>query len=313
MAGFVRVPRQRFFGEWQPGTQRSAVIGPSRIRPGHCAAIRSRLSMHTHIFKYGGVIAMLCMLAMGWPLLVPLCANDLLPNSTAGRFRIDNRLVIEDKTVKSVTIFDDGMVYDFIDDHGQITIYNKSAGTFILLDQSCRIKTLVATATLAEDFVRHKEAFRKSNNPFQNYLAEPFFEENAYEGESGLMYFRSPWVEYRFETVSLDDSVVSEAYYDFCRQFTLLNIRTSGFPTPMLRNELNPILEQNRRFPGKVNMTLYPLGKVIISRVAIHAESTHTFVRRLQSPDEAKVALANRYREVFREVSLDDYLRETRQ
>ena len=258
------------------------------------------------------VIVMLCSLGVGVSLPVSLCADDLPHSGVACRFRIDNRLVIGDHVVKSVTIFADDLVYDCIGDYGQITIYDKAAGTFTLLDPSCRLKTTVSSESLAEDFARRKEVFRESDNPFQNYLAEPYFEENAYEGESGLMYFRSPWVEYRFETVSLNDPAVSEAYYDFSRQFTLLNIRTSGLPTPMLRNELNPILEQNRRFPGKVHLTLYPRGKVIVSGLAIHVETTHTFVRRLQSPDEVKVEQANRYRERFREVSLDDYLREVR-
>ena len=258
------------------------------------------------------IIVMLFSLAVGSSLPVLLSADDVSHNGTACRFRIDNRLLTGDRIVKSVTIFSDGMVYDCIGDYGQITIYDKAAGTLTLLDPSCRLKTVVTSQSLAEDFERRKETFRKSDNPFQNYLAEPYFEENAYEGESGLMYFRSPWVEYRFETVSLNDPVVSEAYYDYCRQFTLLNIRTGSSPTPILRKELNPILEQNRRFAGKVHLTLYPRGKVIISGVVIHAESTHSFVRRLQSPDEGKMEQANRYRALFQEVSLDDYLREVR-
>ena len=256
------------------------------------------------------VIVMLYLLAVEASMPVMLCADDLHQNSVQHRFRVDNRLAIGENTIKSTTIFYDGLVYDFLDDNGQITIYDKTAGTFFLLDQSSRLKTRVTTATLAEDFLRRKEAFRNSTDPLQNYLANPYFEVCDYEGESGLMFFRSPWVEYRFETVILDDPVVSDAYFDHCRQFTLLNIRASGFPTPMIRNELNPILEQNRRFPGKVSMTLYPRGKVIFSGSAIHAESTHTFVRRLQATDEAKVTQANRNRELFREVSLDDYLRE---
>ena len=258
------------------------------------------------------VFVIVFVLAVGTVRPVWLGANDTSLNDTVCRFRIDNRLVTGDRVVKTVTIFTAGLVYDCIGDYGQITIYDKAAGTLTLLDPSCRLKTIVTTESLADDYVQRREAFRKSDNPFQNYLAEPYFEDNAFEGESGLMYFRSPWVEYRFETVSLNDPVVSEAYYDFCRQFTLLNIRIGDSPTPMLRKELNPILEQNRRFPGKVNLTLYPRGKVIITGHVIHAESTHIFVRRLQSPDELRVQQANRYRELFREVPLDDYLREVR-
>ena len=251
------------------------------------------------------------LLTAGVSLLVTVVtADEMQQNDGRSRFCIDNRLIIGDKAVKSLTIFYDGRVYDFIGDHGQITIYDKAAGMLTLLDPSCRLKTTVTTENLAEDFIHHREALRKSDNPFHNYLAEPFFEENAFEAESGLMYFRSPWIEYRFETVPLVDPVVSEVYYDFCRQFTLLNIRTGSSPTSMIRNALNPILEQHQRFPGKINMTIYPRGKVILSRMAVHAEATHTFVWRLQSPDETKVKQANRCRELFREVPLDNYLRE---
>ena len=254
-------------------------------------------------------------LAVGLFLLVAtemLCADDTQPSGTIRRFRIDNQLVTGDTLIKSVTIFYDGLVYDFLGEHGQITIYDQAAGTFVLLDPSCRVKAIVTTETLAGDFERRKEVFRNSSNPLENYLAEPYFEETGYESESGLMYFRSPWIVYRFETVTLNAPVVSEAYYDYCRQLTLLNIRTSGLPSPMIRLGLNPVLEQHRRFPGKVSMTFYPKGKVFLTGAAIQAESTHTFVRRLQSTDETKIEQANRYRELFREVSLDDYLREVR-
>ena len=261
------------------------------------------------------IIVVFFSLAIGLFLLVAvvvLCADDTQQSGVLCRFRIDNRLVAGDTLVKSVTIFYDGLVYDFLGEHGQITLYDPSAGTFVLLDPSCRLKAVVTTETLAGDFERRKEAFRNSNNPLENYLAEPYFEETGYESESGLMYFRSPWVVYRFETVTLNVPTVSEAYYEYCRQLTLLNIRTSGLPSPMIRHLLNPVLEQHRRFPGKVSMTLYPKGKVFLTGTAIQAESTHTFVWRLQSTDEAKVEQANRSRELFREISLDDYIRETR-
>ena len=243
---------------------------------------------------------------------VSLCADETRQSGMLRRFRIENRLVIEDSLVKGVTIFFDGLVYDFLGEHGQITIYDQEAGTLTLLDPSCHLKAVVTTETLVGDFERRKEEFRNSNDPLQNYLADPYFEETVYESASGLMYFRSPWIEYRLETVALNDPEVSEAYYDFCRQLTLLNIRCSGLPSPMIRHLLNPVLEENRRFPGRVKMTLYPKGKVILSQRAILAESTHTFVRRLQSTDQAKVEQANKYRKLFRQIPLDDYLREVR-
>lgn len=239
----------------------------------------------------------------------PKTAESTQQPSTARRFRIDNRLFANEQVLNSVTIFYDDWVCDFIGDNGQITIYDRKAGTITLLDPSCRLRTQVTIESLAQDFEQRKEAFRKSDDPFRNYLAQPYFEDNVYEAESGLMVFRSPWVEYRFETVALNDPVVSELYYDYCKQLTLMNIRASGAPSPMIRNELNSILEKNKRFPGKVGMTLYPQGKIILAKVVLQTELTHTFVRRLQPTDEAKIEQAKQYDKRFREVSLDDYIR----
>ena len=258
------------------------------------------------------IVVILCLLASGimaFP-TAPMSAEEPVSNGQVRRFKIDSRTVVGDRVVKNVTIFYDGLVYDFIGEHGQITIYDKTAGTFTLLDPSSRLKTQVTVQELTDHFATCKESLRKSDNPLHNYLAEPYFEENSYEAESGLMYFRSPWIEYRFETVVLGDPVVSELYYDYCTQSTLLNIRTSGVPTTMIRYVLNPIIEKNQRFPGKVHMTFYPKGKVLLARTVIEAESTHTFVRRLQSTDEAKIKQqAKRHLELFRQVPLDEYLR----
>ena len=258
----------------------------------------------------GNLIVLLCLETVVMLLFPGISVLAESPRQNVSRrFRIDNQLLANDKLVKSVTIFYDDWVCDFVGDNGQVTIYDRQAGTVMLLDPSCRLKAQTTTEALAQDFEQRKEAFRQGDNPLQNYLAQPYFESNMYEPESGLMVFRSPWVEYRFETVLLSDPVVSESYYDYCKQITLMNIRASGAPSPMIRNELNPILEKNQRFPGKVSVTLYPQGKVILARSVMQAELTHTFVRRLQASDEAKIELAKRYTERFREVSLDEYIR----
>jgi hypothetical protein len=81
-------------------------------------------------------------------------------------------------------------------------------------------------------------------------------------------------------------------------------------PSPMIRAVLNSVLEQHQRFPGKVSMTLYPKGKVILAGSVLQVETTHTFVRRLQAADENRVRQAKKFQELFRELSPDNYLRE---
>ncbi|MDR1494272.1 MAG: hypothetical protein LBT05_16375 [Planctomycetaceae bacterium] len=225
-------------------------------------------------------------------------------------FRIDNRIVAENQVINGVTIFQDNRVYDYLGEHGAITIYDAKNGMMTLLDPSCRLQTKFKISELAKYAEKRKEACLKSDNFFLNYLAAPYFEDEQYEAESGIMTFRSAWAEYRFETVRFDDVGVSERYYDFCKQLTLLNIRVSRMPSPMIRAALNPILEQHRRFPGKVSMTLYPKGKVILAGSVLQIETTHVFVRRLQPADENRIRQAKKFQELFRELPPDDYVRE---
>jgi len=240
-----------------------------------------------------------------------LRAEETLPQNVPN-FRIDNRIIADGKTLNGVTIFYDDMVYDCLGEHGAITVYDRKNATLTLLDPSCRLQTQFKISDLTQEAEKRKAACLKSDNFFLNYLASPYFEEELYEVESGIMVFRSPWVEYRFETAQFDESAISERYYDFCKQLTLLNIRTSRLPSPMIRAVLNPVLEQHHRFAGKVSMTLYPKGKVIFANSVIQAETSHTFVRRLQSADETKIRQIQKFQQLFRTVPPEDYLREVR-
>ncbi|MDR1384656.1 MAG: hypothetical protein LBJ67_12560 [Planctomycetaceae bacterium] len=251
------------------------------------------------------IIAVIC---------IAMAENRDLPAQETPRqnvnFRIDNRIITDNHVVNGVTIFYNNVVYDCLGEHGAITIYDRRNGTMTLLDPSCRLQTQFKISELTKEAEKRKEACLKSNNFFLNYLAAPYFEDEQYEAESGIMIFRSPWIEYRFETVRLDDAGISERYYDFCRQLTLLNIRVSRMPSPMIRAVLNPTLERHQRFPGKVSMTLYPKGKIILAGSVFQVETTHAFVRRLQPTDENRVRQAKKFQELFRELPPDDYLLE---
>ena len=229
----------------------------------------------------------------------------------ANCFRINNRIVTDDDRVtNSTTIFFDGLVYDFVDPNGQATVYDKANALLTVLDPSSRLQMRISVSDLEKDVEKKKEACRKSDNYFLNYLARPHFEEQSYDPLSGILIFRSDWVEYRFETVPLSDPVVAGLYYDYCQKSTLLNIRHSGASSPLIRAVINPVLEQYRRFPTKVALTLYPKGKILIATHSVMAESTHTFVRRLQYGDEQKIEQIKQYKKLFRMVSADDYYRE---
>jgi len=237
--------------------------------------------------------------------------NAATVNPAANRFRINNRIVTDDDRVtNSTTIFFDGLVYDFVDPNGQATVYDKANALLTVLDPSSRLQMRISVSDLEKDVEKKKEACRTSDDYFLNYLASPHFEEQSYDPQSGILIFRSDWVEYRFETVPLSDPVVAGLYYDYCQKSTLLNIRNSGASSPLIRMVINPVLEQYRRFPTKVALTLYPRGKILIATRSIVAESTHTFVRRLQYGDEQKIGQIKQYQKVFRMISPDDYYRE---
>jgi hypothetical protein len=239
-----------------------------------------------------------------WILVLLLASNGF-----GQRFRVDNTISLEGNgtpEVKSTTIFHDGKVYDFIEENGEITVFNPTEGFFLLLDPSRRLQTKIATEEVRSMTRQLQTVLQKHPDPFVQFLSRPIFEE-AFDQQTGWMTFDSSWISYHMETRYIEDRQIAERYQQFAKWYCLLNIRLDPRATSLFaRLAVNQTLEAHRRFPQKVYVRIRPQGEKLLGK-SITMSSEHHLVQRLLEADEKRIQQTERFLEIFREVPFNEY------
>ncbi len=234
-------------------------------------------------------------------------------------FRIENELAVRkddsEAKVKTTTLFRGGLVYDMIGDQGETTIFDKLADSFTLLDPTLRIQTKVRASELKDAVLLQREKMRSVTDPFFAFAAFPKFEQ-AYEQESGLARFQSPWIDYRIETQPLEDNSVRERYYDFCDWYCFLNLRVNPDSTTLFaRMEINRFLAEKKRFPKRIHVSVFPNGNSGLTGIVAQPDvyvSTSKLGARFVPADEQRLQRIGEQLKTFRSVSFEQYLKEIR-
>ncbi|MDR1957944.1 MAG: hypothetical protein LBQ54_02690 [Planctomycetaceae bacterium] len=240
-------------------------------------------------------------------LFVPL----RVPMAVSQEFRVENTVNSGGKTTKGVTVFKEGVIYDFILPNGEITLFDRNKQEFYILDPALRLQTSVKPDDLKQQVDELQFMLERVDSPFLNFVASPAFDETGYEPESGLMVFRSLWLDYEFTTRVFDDQTIAKEYFDYLLWFSRLNFRLSpSAVSALVRAGLNPYFEKNNRFPEKVTVKLYPKGKKVLSSTTIQADSSHLISKRLTDAETSLLKQAEQYRQSFTAVPLDDYQKE---
>ena len=237
-------------------------------------------------------------------------AGVLLADGTARaeQFRVENKVFVEDEKeprVESTTIFYAGVVYDYLKEPAEITVFDKARGRFVLLDVARQVKTELTTEAVAAVTERLKEWAGAQPDPYLKFLADPKFTRPA-EPDAGELTFASPWVTYRVKPVDAGSAAIARQYREFSDWYGMLNTRINpGARPPFARMILNAELDSRRQLPREVQLTLRPKASLLAKK--IHIRSEHQLIRRLVESDRARVAETDRFMGVFNPVDFDDY------
>lgn len=224
-----------------------------------------------------------------------------------GQFRVENKVFSGDEEqpkIRSTTIFHDGVVYDFLEEPAEVTVFDKAHGRFVLLDLERRIKTELTTERLADFTTRLRGWTQDQSDSFLKFLGAPRLEEQ-FDEASGQLSLQSPRITYELTTVEADPTILRE-YREFadwsCQLNTMLTPRSRP---PFARMAVNEALQRHGRFAREVNLTLKPKKGPFAKRVT--ARSEHLLVRRLVESDRRRVAEVDRFMATFTAVRFDEY------
>jgi hypothetical protein len=184
----------------------------------------------------------------------------------------------------TVTLFDAGTVYDFVDKPEQIAVFrpptSSRAGQFILLDLKSRRRTEVGTDKIDALMTKLSAWARQQEDPLLKFSADPKFEESFQPGTGQLSLESAQW-NYTVATVPAEDIKALGQYRQFMDWYTRLNVMMHGSPPPGPRLALNAALEKHGVVPVEIRRTVDANSEAL--------RATHLFSWRLSREDRARL------------------------
>lgn len=224
-------------------------------------------------------------------------------------FRVENKIFANDDeapTSQSVTIFYEDLVYDYLENPREITVFDRPRGRFILLDPLRRIRTELTTGELKLLADRLQQWAAQQPDEFLRFSAQPDLAEN-FDAATGELRMESPWISYQVETSPAKDETILQEYVEFCDWYCLLNARINpGSRPPFARLQVNEALERLDRLPTEVHLTIRPKGERLF-REEVSARSEHHVIYQLLEGDRQLVAQTDQFMVMFQPISFRQY------
>ena len=171
--------------------------------------------------------------------------------ATVGRaedFRIETKIFVgdeEEPVSTTTTLFQRGVVYDFLAEPEQIAVFRKprggKPGRFILLDVDRRVKTELSTDQLADAINKLRNWAARQHDPLLKFAANPQFNE-TFDRSTGQLLLASHEESYTIKTEAADAPEALAEYREFLDWYARLNTLMQAGPPP------EPRLRSTRRW-----------------------------------------------------------------
>lgn len=250
---------------------------------------------------------------MDIPMSIRWILNTLLVWLLAGAtfaadFRVENTVYAggeKDPVARSTTIFHEGVVYDYLAEPAEVTVFDPARHRFVLLDTTRRIKTELTAEAVDRAIETLKKRLAANRDPCTQFLLSPSFDQRMDES-TGELTFSGEWMSYRVEGVATDDAQRARQYREFSDAYAKLNtfIRPQSRP-PFARMIVNKELEKRGEIPVKVEMTVTLKKGLSPKRVSMRSE--HRLTTELAESDRRRVVQTNEFIAMFNAVGFSEY------
>ena len=224
----------------------------------------------------------------------------------AGELRIETDVYsgdAEESISHTVTLFDSGTVYDFVDDTQQVAIFrlptSTHPGQFILLDLKAKRRTEVSTDKIETLMGKLTKWAKKQEDALLKFSADPAFDE-TFEAGTGQLTLDNPLWNYTVATVPAEDEQTLGQYRQFMDWYTRLNVMMHSTPPPGPRLALNSALEKHGVVPVEIRRTVDSSSTTL--------RATHLFSWRLSREDRAKIDEVRKHLANFEKVGNKDFI-----
>jgi hypothetical protein len=221
----------------------------------------------------------------------------------AADFRVENTVYVQGQTApvsRGVTIFQVGLVYDFLDEPGEIIIFDKAHRRFILLDTGRRVRSEISMDDVQNFVNRVKQRLAGHPSPNVKWLADPVFDE-SFNAQSSELTLKGPALTYQAR-VQAADSESAAQYHEFSDWYAKFNLALDPKSRPPFpRMQLNDAIERHQGIAKEVHLTIASSG------TPTKVTSRHQIATRLDASDMNRTAEAQDDMQRFKAVSFREY------
>jgi hypothetical protein len=241
-------------------------------------------------------------------LLLTVILAGVIRQTPAEDFRIENRVFVEGKQTpesRSLTLFHEGMVYDFMSDPSEVTIFDKAAGRFVLLNMASQEQMELSTTEVNAFAEKLRQLANRQKDPLSRFFADPKFEE-AFDAARGELSLASPSVTYRVVVDTPKHESIISQYREFSDWYTRLNAMLNpGSRPPFARLKVNEALALRQAVAREVSLAITTIKNGEAETAVLR--STHDLSPTLTPSDLDQIQKAGEARGKFKVVSSRQY------
>jgi hypothetical protein len=202
-----------------------------------------------------------CVAAMFFGVLaIAFCVSSGANWVHAEGFRIETKIFAgeeKEPASKTTTLFQDSVVYDFLEKPQQTAVFRKAAGQrparFVLLNDSQQVQTEISTDKVATAMKDLRKWAMQQKDPFLQFSADPRFDE-TFDRESGKLVLASQLQTYTVETAPTQHQELLGEYREYLDWYAQLNTLLVSKIPPDPRLKLNASLARHSVVPTKVEL-----------------------------------------------------------
>ena len=201
-----------------------------------------------------------------------------------------------------MTIFHQGLVYDFLNEPAEVIVFDKAQRRFILLDIGRHVRSEISIDDVQAFVDRVKQRLSGHPNPNVKWLADPSFEE-SFDRESSELTLKSPSITYQARVQTADPAVAAQ-YREFSDWYAKFNLALNPKSRPPFpRMMLNEAIQRHQGVAKEVHLPRPWARRTRRSR----SPAVINWPWQLDSADMNRVAEAREYLRSFQSVSFREY------
>ena len=230
------------------------------------------------------------------------------PFVQAQEFRMDTEIFVEgeqEPVAKTLTIFADGIVYDFLlDDTKEMTMFDQTHSRIVLLDPERKVKAELSTDAILAFIAKMKA---RLDDTQRRYLIGAGMELDTEPND--WIKLSNDRVIYRAQGVRPKESSATLQYRQFADWYARLNAMRLGNLPPFARLRLNAELAERGLIPQEVERTVVLKRGLTESKETLR--SRHSTNWRLSQTDRKWIDRVGTYLSVFQTVPFTQYVQQT--